>query len=98
MIRPILKYGDQILHDRAVPVGHFTTEIDRLIADMIETMYVAPGIGLAAPQVGVALRIFVVNLSLDHNPTNLIIIITPKFIKHNYIQLKKKNYLNIPDF
>jgi peptide deformylase len=61
MLRPILKYGDTILHDRAQPVAAITPEIERLIDDMIETMYAAPGIGLAAPQVGVPLRICVID-------------------------------------
>ena len=58
MIRPILKYGDRTLHDPAMPVDAITTEITRIIDDMIETMYAAPGVGLAAPQMGVPLRIF----------------------------------------
>ncbi|MBI4487032.1 MAG: peptide deformylase, partial [Acidobacteria bacterium] len=56
MIRPILKYGDDTLHAPAQRVGAITPDIDRLVDDMIETMYAAPGIGLAAPQVGVPLR------------------------------------------
>ena len=63
MIRPILKYGDDVLHDTARPVEVVTGEIQRLVDDMVETMYAAPGIGLAAPQVGLPLRIFVVDLS-----------------------------------
>ena len=49
MIRPILKYGDEVLHQQAQPVGGLTGDIQQLIDDMIETMYAAPGIGLAAP-------------------------------------------------
>ena len=56
MIRPILKYGDDVLHDPAVPVDRLTPDIDRLVDDMIETMYAAPGVGLAAPQVGGFIR------------------------------------------
>ena len=74
MIRPILKYGDSILHDPARPVETITPEIDRLIDDMIETMYAAPGIGLAAPQVGVPLRIFVVDVSVGRDPAGLFIV------------------------
>ncbi len=58
MIRPILKYGDKVLHEPARRVDAMTTEVDRLIEDMIETMYAAPGIGLAAPQVGVPCQDF----------------------------------------
>src|SRR5262249_51524427 len=75
MIRPILKYGAQTLHERAQPVTALTPEVDRLVEDMIETMYAAPGVGLAAPQVGVALRLFVVDLSVGREPAGLIVLI-----------------------
>ena len=54
VIRPILRYGDQALHQPAAPVAEITPDIQQLIDDMIQTMYAAPGIGLAATQVGVA--------------------------------------------
>ena len=59
MIRPILKYGDDLLHHRAEPIAAVTPDIDRIVEDMIETMYAAPGVGLAGPQVGVSQRLFV---------------------------------------
>src|SRR5689334_4521625 len=59
MIRPILRYGADTLHRPASPVSDITPEIEQLIDDMIQTMYAAPGIGLAATQIGVGLRIFV---------------------------------------
>lgn len=62
MIRPILRYGDQPLHQPATPVPAITADIQQLIDDMIETMYAAPGIGLAAPQVGLPWRLFVVHV------------------------------------
>ena len=64
MIRPILKHGDSGLHAPASPVKEITEEIQTLIDDMIKTMYAAPGVGLAAPQVGVGLRIFVIDISV----------------------------------
>ena len=57
-IRPICIMGDPVLHATASPVGEITAEIRTLVADMYETMDAAPGVGLAAPQVGVGLRIF----------------------------------------
>ena len=60
MIRPILKYGDQTLHEAARPVDGISPDVSSVIADMVDTMYAAPGIGLAAPQIGVPLRIFVI--------------------------------------
>ena len=63
MIRPIIRYGDPLLHKRAADVDEVTPKVQRLIADMIDTMYSAPGIGLAAPQVGVLERVIVVDAS-----------------------------------
>ena len=98
MLRPILKYGDQALHERAQAVDAFTPEVDRLIGDMIETMYAAPGIGLAAPQVGAALRIFVVDLSLGHDPSGLIVMVNPEFVERDGMQLEDEGCLSVPGF
>ena len=98
MIRPILKYGDRMLHDRAARVEALTPDVDRLIGDMIETMYAAPGIGLAAPQVGVALRIFVVDLSLGRNPEELVVMVNPEFVERDGMQLEDEGCLSVPGF
>lgn len=98
MIRPILKYGDQVLHEPARPVEAITAEIDRLVEDMIETMYAAPGIGLAATQVGVALRIFVVDLSIGRDPADLIVMINPEFVERDGVQLEEEGCLSVPGF
>jgi len=98
MIRPILKYGDRMLHDRAAPVDSLTADVDRLIGDMIETMYAAPGIGLAAPQVGVALRIFVVDLSLGRDSVDLIVMVNPEFVERDGMQLEEEGCLSVPGF
>jgi len=98
MIRPILKYGDRMLHDRAAPVDNFTPDVDRLIGDMIETMYAAPGIGLAAPQVGVALRIFVVDVSLGRDSDELIVMVNPEFVERDGMQLEDEGCLSVPGF
>jgi peptide deformylase len=98
MIRPILKYGDQVLHEPAKPVDRITPDVDRLIEDMIETMYAAPGIGLAAPQVGVPLRVFVVDLSVGHNPNELIVMINPEFVERDGMQLEEEGCLSVPGF
>ena len=98
MIRPILKYGDDILHDRAQPVDAITAEIERLLDDMIETMYAAPGIGLAAPQVGVPLRILIVDLSLGRDPSGLIVMINPEVVERDGMQLEDEGCLSVPGF
>jgi peptide deformylase len=98
MIRPILKYGDELLHDRARPVETITEEIHRLIDDMIETMYAAPGVGLAAPQVGVPLRIFVIDLSVGRDPSGLIVMVNPEFVERDGMQLEEEGCLSVPGF
>jgi peptide deformylase len=98
MIRPILKYGDSVLHTPAAPVAAVTDDIDRLVGDMVETMYAAPGIGLAAPQVGVPLRIFVVDLSLGRDPKGLIVLINPEFVERTGMQLEEEGCLSVPGF
>jgi len=98
MIRPILKYGDKVLHERARAVDALTPEIDRLVDDMIETMYAAPGIGLAAPQVGVPLRIFVVDVSIGRDPSALLVMINPEFVDRDGMQLEEEGCLSVPGF
>jgi peptide deformylase len=98
MIRPILKYGAPALHEPASPVGALTSDIDTLINDMIETMYAAPGVGLAAPQIGVPLRIFVVDISLGRDPNGLIVMINPQFVSRDGMQLEEEGCLSVPGF
>ena len=98
MIRPILKYGDGILLEPARRVNAITPEIEQLIDDMIETMYAAPGVGLAAPQVGMPLRIFVVDLSLGRDPAGLIVMVNPEFVSRDGMQLEEEGCLSLPGF
>jgi len=98
MIRPILKYGDSPLHEAAGPVDAVTPEIDRLVNDMIETMYAAPGIGLAAPQIGVPLRIFVIDLSAGRDAKGLNVLINPEFVEVEGVQLEEEGCLSLPGF
>jgi peptide deformylase len=98
MIRPILKYGDPILHQATGQVETITPAIDRLVEDMIQTMYAAPGIGLAASQVGVPLRIFVADLSLGRDPAGLIVMINPEFVEREGTQLEEEGCLSLPGF
>jgi len=98
MIRPILKYGDTVLHDKARVVDAVTPDIDRLVDDMIETMYAAPGIGLAATQVGLPLRIFVVDTSVGRDPAGLIVMINPEVVAQQGMQLEEEGCLSVPGF
>ena len=98
MIRPILRYGDDLLHQRAANVDSLTTDIDTLIGDMIETMYAAPGVGLAAPQIGVPLRIFVADPSAGHDLADLIVMVNPELVEGEGVQQEEEGCLSVPGF
>ena len=98
MIRPILRYGETPLHQPAAAVTVFDAALHRLIDDMIETMYAAPGIGLAAPQVGVPLRVCVIDLSVGKRGGELLTLINPQFVQREGMQLEEEGCLSVPGF
>lgn len=98
MIRPILKHGAHVLHQPARPVDSVTPEIVTLVDDMVATMYAAPGIGLAAPQIGVPLRVFVVDLSVGRERGGIIVMINPAFVEQDGMQLEDEGCLSMPGF
>lgn len=98
MIRPIVRYGADVLHTAASPVTQITPEIHQLVDDMIQTMYAAPGIGLAAPQVGIPLRIFVADISVGRNPADLLVFVNPEFVERDGMQLEEEGCLSVPGF
>jgi peptide deformylase len=98
MLRPIVRHGAAVLHRPAEPVAEITPEIEALVDDMIQTMYAAPGIGLAAPQVGVGKRIFVCDISVGRNPSDLLVFINPEFIERDGMQLEEEGCLSVPGF
>ena len=87
-----------MLTEPTQPVDTITPELDKIIDDMIETMYAAPGIGLAAPQVGVALKLFVIDLSLGKDPAGLHVMFNPEFVERDGMQLEEEGCLSIPGF
>lgn len=98
MLRPILKYGHQILHAPASPVVEIDADIRMLIDDMVETMYAAPGIGLAAPQIGVPVRVFVIDLSVGRSRQDLVVMVNPRFVSREGMQTEEEGCLSIPGF
>jgi peptide deformylase len=98
MIRPILRYGERPLHQTAAEVTAFDDSLQRLIDDMIETMYAAPGVGLAATQLGVLLRVFVVDVSVGRNVNDLIVMVNPSFVAREGTQLEEEGCLSAPGF
>ena len=91
---PILRYPDPRLHTRAAPVRAVDDAIRKLIADMAETMYEAPGIGLAATQVDVHLRVVVIDVSEDK--TGLLALINPEIISRAGEQVCEEGCLSVP--
>ena len=78
-ILKIVKYGDPVLRKKTAPVTEITDDIIQLAEDMLETMYAAPGVGLAGPQVGVSLQICVIDV-VPEGKRNPIVLITPKVL------------------
>jgi peptide deformylase len=98
MLRPIVRYGTPGLQTPAHPVTTFDIELLRLIDDMVDTMYAAPGVGLAAPQVGVALRVCVIDLSVGKRGGELITLVNPEFVERDGMQLEEEGCLSVPGF
>jgi peptide deformylase len=98
MLRPIVQYGGPGLHEPAAPVQTFDAALQTLIDDMIETMYAAPGIGLAAPQIRVAQQVCVIDLSVGKRGGELLTLINPEFVERDGMQLEEEGCLSVPGF
>jgi peptide deformylase len=97
-VRPIVKYGHPMLHKPSEPVRGIDGAIRKLLDDMVETMYAAPGIGLAAPQIAVPLRVIVVDLSVGEEKGQLIKLINPEFVLREGEQRHDEGCLSVPGF
>jgi peptide deformylase len=98
MIRPILRYGERPLHQAAADVATFDDDLQRLIDDMIDTMYAAPGVGLAATQIGVPSRVFVADVSAGRDRNGLVVMINPTIVQREGMQLEEEGCLSLPGF
>lgn len=96
MILPVVKYGHPALRQKGARIETVTPEIKQLIADMFETMYAAPGVGLAAPQVGVSRRLFVMDCSSGSNPADRIALVNPEILTTEGTQLGDEGCLSFP--
>lgn len=79
-VRPIVIYGEDVLHVEAQPVTKFDDELRQLVEDMFETMDAAPGVGLAAPQIGVSLRVFVYDYPTDDGVPRRGVAVNPELL------------------
>ena len=96
-VREILIIGDPILTKRAEPVAAVDEEIVRLARDMVETVHAAPGIGLAAPQVGVGKRVIVVDLSVGEDADQLHVLVNPEIVAKEGEAVSEEGCLSVPE-
>lgn len=95
----IIRYPDPVLKKKAEPVREITWEIKRLVDDMAETMYAAPGVGLAAPQIGRSIRVIVIDVNpKEEEKRDLITLINPEIIEHSGDIAWEEGCLSIPDY
>ncbi|MGZ5489097.1 MAG: peptide deformylase [Candidatus Aminicenantales bacterium] len=96
-VREILIIGDPGLTRTSDPVDGITEEILRLARDMVETVHAAPGVGLAAPQVGVNKRVIVVDLSVGEDRDALYVLINPEIVSKEGESIAEEGCLSVPD-
>lgn len=92
----IVKYGDPVLTKSAEPVTEFDDKLHKLVDDMFETMYGAPGVGLAAPQVGLLKRLFIMDCSSGKNKTQKVVLINPVIRTEEGEQIGDEGCLSFP--
>ena len=95
-LRRIVKYPEPVLLTRSVEVTEIDADIRQLVADMVETVHAAPGVGLAANQVGVARRVAVVDLSVGQDPSQLLVLVNPRVLSFEGNQVEEEGCLSIP--
>jgi len=95
-IRTILTYPDPRLREKGLPIERITPEVERLIDDMAETMYGAPGVGLAATQIGEKVRLFLVDVSTEEEPDNLLVFINPEIVASEGDEVGPEGCLSFP--
>src|ERR1051325_2040503 len=98
MIRPIVLWGAEVLEKPAEPVANITDAEVKLVQDMIETMYKAPGVGLAAPQVGIGKRIMVTDTTSGEKRDYLFTLFNPEIVSSEGEQFEEEGCLSIPGF
>lgn len=98
MIRPILTFPDPVLKKKSAPVTIITEEVRQLARDMAETMYDAPGVGLAAPQIGVLQRMIVIDVAAKDEAPQLITAINPVIVHGEGEVFEEEGCLSVPNF
>ncbi len=97
-ILPIITLPDPVLRKRAAPIERVDAELKRLMDDLLLTMYDAPGIGLAAPQVGILRRLIVMDPARDEEPKEPLVMVNPEIVlRSEEMRLHEEGCLSIPD-
>ena len=96
-IRRVLRYGEESLREPSKEVHKISRKITDLVEDLLDTMYSQNGVGLAAPQVGVNYRVFVIDVSSNDEPLNPIVFINPKIIKKSGSVISNEGCLSFPE-
>jgi peptide deformylase len=98
MIYPIVKFGAAVLEQLAAPISKFDEELSKLCADMFESMYATQGVGLAAPQIGLGMRLAVIDVSLGKNPEAKLVLANPTIIHAEGEHREEEGCLSLPGF
>ena len=96
-VRKIVKYGEASLRQPSKEVHKVSQKIKNLVQDMLDTMYSQNGVGLAAPQIGENVRVFVIDVSTGEEPLNPIVFINPKIIKKSGACISHEGCLSFPE-
>jgi peptide deformylase len=94
----IRHYPDPVLKQVAAPVAEFDEALRRLVEDMAETMYAAPGVGLAAPQVGVSRRLALIDCSARDEEAQLLVLVNPQIIEREGDSFEEEGCLSVPEY
>jgi peptide deformylase len=97
-IREILRYPSEILLNPVQPIPDLNSSLGELTQDMLETMYAAPGIGLAANQIGFPMRVAVIDISPEGEKGKPRILVNPKILSSEGIQMEEEGCLSLPGF
>jgi peptide deformylase len=98
MIYPVVKYGQPVLDKIGEPVTVFDANLEKLVADMFETMYAARGVGLAAPQIGISKCLCVIDISSNENPADRLVLANPVVVSTDGKQTDEEGCLSLPNF
>jgi peptide deformylase len=96
-IRPIVVYPDRVLLEPTPPVDRFDDELRELVDDMVDTMYAAPGVGLAANQIGVSKRLLIIDLTAGEESGQLHVFVNPRLTHLEGKQVGEEGCLSFPD-